>query len=157
MKSDHAYFVYILASRKNGTLYIGITNDLLRRVAQHREGLVPGFTDKYAVKLLVYYEVHTDINEAIAREKRIKRWLRRWKLDLIEKQNSQWNDLWPDLAACTPLLHSCHPGRAYRETRDPEFLGAQVWVPALRFALAGMTIERKKKAGIWSRPFQICE
>ena len=102
MKSDHTYFVYILASKKNGTLYVGVTNDLLRRVAEHREGLVPGFTNKYEVKLLAYYEVHADINEAIAREKRVKRWLRRWKLDLIEKQNPHWNDLWLDLAACTP-------------------------------------------------------
>ena len=102
MARDHTYFLYILASRKNGTLYVGVTNNLLRRVQEHREGLVPGFTKKYVVKLLVYYEVFGDITEAIAREKRVKRWLRRWKLDLIEQQNPNWQDLWPELAANTP-------------------------------------------------------
>ena len=102
MARDHTYFLYILASRKNGTLYVGVTNDLLRRVQEHREGLVPGFTKKYVVKLLVYYEVFGDITEAIAREKRVKRWLRRWKIDLIEQQNPDWQDLWPELAANTP-------------------------------------------------------
>ena len=99
---DHTYFLYILASRKNGTLYVGVTNHLLRRVQEHREGLVPGFTKKYGVKLLVYFEVHNDINVAIAREKRMKRWLRTWKLQLIETQNPHWRDLWPELAANTP-------------------------------------------------------
>ena len=102
MAKDHTYFLYILASRRNGTLYVGVTNNLLRRVQEHREGLVPGFTKKYVVKLLVYYEVFGDITEAIAREKRVKRWLRRWKLDLIEQQNPNWQDLWPELAANTP-------------------------------------------------------
>lgn len=123
MTKDHTYFVYILASRKNGTLYAGVTNHLIRRVQEHRDGLVPGFTKKYAVKLLVYFEVHADINEAIAREKRIKRWLRAWKLKLIEQQNPQWRDLWPDLASNTPW---------------------GFWVPALRnrahaLSSAGMT------------------
>lgn len=99
---DHTYFVYILANRRNGTLYTGVTNRLIARVLEHREGLVPGFTKKYAVKLLVYFEVHSDIGEAIMREKRIKRWLRAWKLELIEKQNPQWRDLWPELAVNTP-------------------------------------------------------
>jgi putative endonuclease len=75
---DHVYWVYILASRRNGTLYVGVTSDLVRRVQEHREGLVPGFTRKYRVKLLVYSELHHDINEAILREKRIKRWHRKW-------------------------------------------------------------------------------
>jgi putative endonuclease len=99
---DHTYFLYILASQRNGTLYVGITNNLLRRVQEHRDGLVPGFTKKYGVKMLVYFEVHGDIVEAIAQEKRMKRWLRRWKLELIEKQNPPWLDLWPGLAAATP-------------------------------------------------------
>ncbi len=99
---DHTYFLYILASRKNGTLYVGVTNQLLRRVQEHREGLVSGFTKKYGVKLLVYFEGHNDINVAIAREKRIKRWLRVWKINLIEQKNPQWSDLWPELAAGTP-------------------------------------------------------
>ncbi len=94
---EHVYWVYILASRRNGTLYVGVTNDLIRRVQEHREGLVPGFTRKYGVKLLVYFEVHHDINVAILREKRIKRWHRKWKLELIEAHNPQWRDLWLDL------------------------------------------------------------
>jgi putative endonuclease len=94
---DHSYVVYILASKPNGTLYIGVTNDLVRRVQEHREGLVPGFTKRYGVKSLVYFEHHCDINTAIMREKRIKRWLRKWKLDLIEAANPQWRDLWPEL------------------------------------------------------------
>jgi putative endonuclease len=96
---DHAYSVYILASQRNGTLYIGVTNDLARRVQEHRAGLVPGFTRKYKVKMLVYWEPHQDINEAILREKRIKRWHRRWKLNLIEAHNPLWRDLWPELIA----------------------------------------------------------
>ena len=94
---DHVYFVYILASGRNGTLYVGVTNELVRRAQEHREGLGPGFTRKHAVKLLVYWELHHDINEAILREKRIKRWRRKWKLELIETNNPQWRDLWPEL------------------------------------------------------------
>lgn len=94
---EHNYYVYILASQRNGTLYVGVTNDLLRRVQEHREGLVPGFTRRYRVKLLVWFEPHQDISEAILREKRIKRWHRNWKLQLIETQNPQWLDLWPKL------------------------------------------------------------
>lgn len=99
MPRDHHYFVYILASQRNGTLYVGVTSDLIRRVQEHREGLVPGFTKRHAVKLLVYFEAHRDINEAILREKRIKRWRRKWKLDLIEAQKPQWRDLWIDLTS----------------------------------------------------------
>jgi putative endonuclease len=95
---EHAYWVYILASRRNGTLYVGVTNDLFRRVQEHREGLLPGFTRRYGVKLLVYFEEHGDISEAILREKRVKRWHRKWKLELIEAQNPQWKDLWLELA-----------------------------------------------------------
>lgn len=98
MVRDHTYFVYVLASQRNGTLYVGVTNDLIRRAQEHREGLVEGFTKRYGVKLLVYYEVHQDIGEAILREKRIKRWLRTWKIQLIEASNPQWVDLWPGLA-----------------------------------------------------------
>jgi putative endonuclease len=98
MARDHTYFVYILASRRNGTLYTGVTNDLIRRVQEHRQGLVDGFTKRYRVKLLVYFEVHQDINEAILREKRIKRWRRAWKLQLIEAENPQWRDLWAGLS-----------------------------------------------------------
>lgn len=97
MLREHTYFVYILASERNGTLYIGVTNALVRRAQEHREGLVPGFTKRYGVKILVYFEPHADINAAILREKRIKRWRRKWKLDLIEQNNPQWRDLWQDL------------------------------------------------------------
>jgi len=95
---EHVYFVYVLASERNGTLYVGVTSDLIKRVQEHREGLVAGFTRKYGVKTLVYWELHHDINEAILREKRIKRWQRKWKLELIEAANPQWRDLWFVLA-----------------------------------------------------------
>jgi len=92
------YYVYILASRARGTLYIGVTNDLVRRVYEHRNDLVPGFTAKYGVHRLVYYEIYQDIRDAIEREKRLKRWRRSWKVELIEKQNEDWHDLWPGIA-----------------------------------------------------------
>jgi putative endonuclease len=91
------YYVYILASQKYGTLYIGITNNLLTRVYQHKEGLVTGFTKKYNVHQLVYFEIHYDVREAILREKRLKKWCRNWKLNLIEKDNPNWLDLYYEL------------------------------------------------------------
>lgn len=91
------YYVYILASRQHGTLYVGVTNDLARRVFEHRSELIGGFTAKYAVHDLVYFEAHQDVREAIAREKRLKRWRRTWKIELIERDNQIWNDLWPTL------------------------------------------------------------
>jgi putative endonuclease len=97
MTRVHQYFVYILASQRNGTLYVGVTNDLVRRVQEHREGLVEGFTKRYRVKVLVYCEAHQDISKAILREKRIKRWRRDWKLELMERENPEWRDLWLDL------------------------------------------------------------
>jgi putative endonuclease len=87
------YYVYILASTRNGTLYIGVTNDLARRVSEHREGLVPGFTKKYGVKMLVYYETFDDINAAIHRETRLKKYKREWKMNLIQQHNVEWRDL----------------------------------------------------------------
>jgi putative endonuclease len=95
---DERYAVYILASRRNSTLYIGVTNDLLRRVEQHKALAVPGFTWKYRVTMLVYAERHSDIHEAIAREKQLKGWNRAWKLKLIETSNPNWRDL--DPTAC---------------------------------------------------------
>jgi putative endonuclease len=92
-----SYFVYMLASKRNGTLYVGVTNDLARRVAEHKDKVVPGFTRRHGVDILVWYEVHTDIDHAIEREKQIKGWNRTWKLRLIEKDNSGWNDLAPGL------------------------------------------------------------
>ncbi len=94
---ERTYYVYILASQRNGTLYVGVTNDLVRRVGEHRDGLVEGFTRRYGVKMLVHYEVFGEIAVAIDREKRLKRWRRRWKLDLIEAHNPTWKDLWPGL------------------------------------------------------------
>ena len=91
------YWVYILASARNGTLYVGVTNDLARRVQEHREGAVPGFTRTYGVTRLVHAEPHDDIRIAIEREKRLKKWRRAWKLALIEETNPDWRDLYPDL------------------------------------------------------------
>jgi len=92
------YYVYLLASRPNGTLYIGVTNDLAKRVWQHREGLIDGFTKKYAVRLLVWYEETDSIEAAIVREKQIKKWNRSWKVELIEKINPDWKDLYEQIA-----------------------------------------------------------
>ena len=91
------YFVYMLASKRNGTLYVGVTNDLTRRSWEHKEKQVPGFTKRYGVGILAWYEIHDDIGQAIAREKQIKGWNMAWKLRLIEKHNSGWNDLAPGL------------------------------------------------------------
>ena len=92
-------YVYILASRRNGTLYTGVTSDIVRRIWEHREGATPGFTSRYGVKRLVWYEEFGDIVSAIAREKQIKRWRRAWKLALIETRNPQWLDMWDQLLA----------------------------------------------------------
>ncbi len=92
-----AYFVYIMASRRNGTLYVGVTNDLARRACEHQTGVVPGFTTRYNVKTLVWYESHADVDAAIAREKTIKRWPRKWKLNVIEEMNPDWQDLYETL------------------------------------------------------------
>ncbi|MGS2719904.1 GIY-YIG nuclease family protein [Paraglaciecola aestuariivivens] len=89
--------VYILASKKNGTLYTGVTSDLIKRVWEHKNNLVKGFSQKYSIHSLVYFEQHTDMSEAILREKQIKKWKRAWKVALIEKNNPQWNDLYLDL------------------------------------------------------------
>ena len=98
----HAYYVYILASQRNGTLYVGVTSNLTGRTWEHKNDLVEGFTKKYGVHILVWYELHNDIDAAIAREKRLKRWNRAWKLKLIEKENSGWNDLYDRLIGEVP-------------------------------------------------------
>ena len=92
-----SYWVYILASKPRGTLYVGVTNDLLRRVAEHRDGLVPGVTKTYGVKMLVYFEEHASVLEAIKREKQVKRWARTWKIDLIREKNPEWRDLFDEI------------------------------------------------------------
>ncbi len=92
------YYVYILASRRNGTLYVGVTNDLSRRVFEHRNNLVKGFTEKYGVHTLVHYEDCESIESAILREKQLKEWQRKWKLSLIEGTNPEWRDLYDEIA-----------------------------------------------------------
>jgi putative endonuclease len=87
--------VYILASERNGTLYIGVTSDLIKRVWEHKSDFVEGFTKQYQVHDLVWYELHENMQSAITREKQLKEWKRQWKLDLIEKTNPYWNDLYP--------------------------------------------------------------
>jgi putative endonuclease len=94
-----AAYVYILASKRNGTPYIGVTSDLVRRVYAHRENLVDGFTKRYSVHTLVYFETFDDMPSAIAREKAMKKWNRAWKLELIETSNPAWNDLYPMIAS----------------------------------------------------------
>ena len=88
---------YIMANRKNGTIYIGVTSDLIGRVHAHREGLVAGFTKRYGCKLLVWYEAHDDLQQARQRELQIKEWKRAWKIKLIEEDNLDWDDLYPTL------------------------------------------------------------
>jgi putative endonuclease len=90
-------WVYIMASRPYETLYTGVTSDLARRIYEHRQGLVEGFAEKYGAKMLVWYEEHTEMLDAIKREKQIKRWRRQWKFELIEKMNPSWKDLYSDL------------------------------------------------------------
>ncbi|MBA3667803.1 MAG: GIY-YIG nuclease family protein [Sphingomonas sp.] len=96
MAQDFSPTVYLLASRRNWTIYTGVTSNLLARVAQHREGVVAGFTRKHGIKLLVWFEIHENMESAILREKRVKRWERAWKLEVLEAGNPQWRDLAED-------------------------------------------------------------
>lgn len=114
---DRQSYVYILASGKHGTLYTGVTSDLIKRVYEHKEGLAEGFTKRYDVKKLVYYEIFGDITEAIHREKCIKKWNRDWKIRRIEEDNPDWEDLYLKLTG--------------------SFSG--IWIPAC----AGMTVQRE--------------
>jgi putative endonuclease len=93
-----AYYVYLLASKKHGTLYLGVTNDLVRRVYEHRTKVVPGFTARYDVDKLVWFEIHHTAAAAITREKELKKWRRDWKIRLIEEQNPEWVDLYPTIS-----------------------------------------------------------
>jgi putative endonuclease len=95
---DRTYYVYILASRLGGTLYIGVTNNLVRRTYQHRHKLVDGFTKQYGVTRLVWYEAYNDVEAAITREKQMKKWNRAWKVRLIEESNPNWDDLYTQIA-----------------------------------------------------------
>ncbi len=92
-------YVYMLASSRYGTLYLGVTSNLVRRVWEHREGIVDGFTKEYGVKRLVWYETHAEILQAITREKQIKKWNRAWKMEMIDRQNPHWRDLFEDFSA----------------------------------------------------------
>ncbi len=97
MKIQKTYNVYITANKKNGTLYIGVTSNLKKRIYEHKEGLVNSFTKKYKIGKLVYFETTNDVNSAILREKQMKKWKREWKIKLIEKENSCWIDLYDNL------------------------------------------------------------
>ena len=94
---EKRFFVYLPASARNGTLYVGVTSDLVQRVWQHREAIADGFTSKYRVKTLVWYEVHDEALSASTREKQIKKWNRAWKVEMIEAANPYWNDLYPSI------------------------------------------------------------
>lgn len=96
-RMDKQPAVYMLASKRNGTLYIGVTSDLIKRVWQNKNDVTGGFTKKYGVHTLVYYELHDDMDSAITREKQLKKWRRAWKIELIEKSNRSWRDLYPDI------------------------------------------------------------
>ncbi len=95
-KTIHQYYLYILTNKTYGTLYIGVTNDLERRMFEHKNKMIEGFTKQYGLKKLVYFETYQYINDAIKREKNMKKWKRQWKIDLIEKENSNWKDLSKD-------------------------------------------------------------
>jgi putative endonuclease len=97
MRTKKYYYVYILASKPNGTLYIGMSDDLIRRVLEHKQGLIPGFTKTYGVKMLVYYEQTELVLSAITREKQLKKWKRAWKIRLIQSMNPEWKDLYDEL------------------------------------------------------------
>ena len=118
MGSLMTLYVYILASKPQGTMYVGVTNDLIRRVIEHKNGEIPGFTKRYNVKRLVYYEPYEDYEAAIAREKKLKRWRRDWKRSLIEETNPHWADLFPAIAPGFTM----GPGSdAYASVRDDSF------------------------------------
>ena len=97
-----SYFVYILAKACNSTFYTGVTNNLVKRVWEHKEGVADGFTKKHGIKTLVYYEIYDDISLAIHREKIIKKWKRSYKMDAIEKMNPNWRDLYLEITGCSP-------------------------------------------------------
>ncbi|MGB9714791.1 MAG: GIY-YIG nuclease family protein [Thermodesulfovibrionales bacterium] len=99
---EKTFYVYILSSKRNGTLYIGVTSDLIKRVWEHKEKLVKGFTERYNVDKLLYYEQFQDVESAIKREKRLKKYNRKWKLNLIEKFNPEWKDLYDVLISGLP-------------------------------------------------------
>ena len=112
----HRGYVYIMASKRNGTLYIGVTNDLLRRTTEHKASARPGFTCRYGVKMLVYFEVFENFDQAIYREKQIKHWNRAWKIALIERKNPRWEDLAPKIGVTSECIESMR--NAYWDSGD---------------------------------------
>ncbi|MFO1242905.1 MAG: GIY-YIG nuclease family protein [Rickettsiales bacterium] len=100
------YFVYIMAHEPHGVIYIGVTNDLIRRAYEHKHGLADGFTKKYNIKMLVYYEMTENIEASIRREKLLKRWKRQWKEQLIAKSNPEWKDLYSEVCGVDPALNA---------------------------------------------------
>ncbi len=94
---EKSFYVYILASERNGTLYLGVSSDLVKRIWEHREGLFEGFTKKYGIKHLVWFEVHAEAMSAITREKQLKKWNRDWKINMIQQENPDWRDLYEDI------------------------------------------------------------
>lgn len=115
-----SYYVYILASQKKGTLYIGMTNNLLRRVYEHKKKLVEGFTKKYGIDILIYFEETNDVNSAIHREKQLKRWKRDWKIELIENINPEWKDLYYEYGGTDDLFDEYS-----KDLKNPGFLLSQ--------------------------------
>ncbi len=111
MPRERSPATYLLASKRNGTLYVGVTSDPLARIDQHRRGTLPGFTQDYGVHLLVWFEMHETMEQAILREKRIKKWNRAWKLELIEQANADWRDLAEELGLPTLLSTGFPPSR----------------------------------------------
>jgi len=97
--NDKKFYIYILASKKNGFLYTGITSDLVKRTWEHKNGAMDGHTKKYSIKRLVYFEIYDDFDNAVKREKQLKKWHRQWKVDLIEKDNPDWNELYRTIVA----------------------------------------------------------
>jgi len=123
-----AYYVYLLASGKYGTLYLGVTNDIIRRIYEHKSKAVAGFTRRYSIDKLVWFEIYDDVLTAIAREKELKKWRRDWKIRLIEESNPQWIDLYPGIA--------------------PRILDK--WIPGSPFGRPGMTKDRLRSLSLAS-------
>jgi putative endonuclease len=120
MSEERTYWVYVLASRRHGTLYVGVTNSLERRMAEHKAREVPGFTKTYGVDRLVWFRGFGEVTEAIHFEKQLKRWRREWKANLIKATNPDWHDLYPAMMAAPPgpLSEFMGPGLSLRENRD---------------------------------------
>lgn len=129
--------VYLLASQRNGTLYLGVTSNLVQRIWQHRNGVVEGFTKQHGVETLVWYEQHETMESAILREKAIKKWNRAWKLELIERGNPTWRDLWPEILGDTSALPDPAIPRHSRERGNPGSSSARLNEKALDSRVRG--------------------